>query len=234
MKNLVKVKVYAERTSGSAYLEWLLVNNLYVELQNGPILGWKRRVAPDPDEIPPLAAQEVLFVCLVKNPYSWVQSLHRKPSKHEELSKLPLKDFIRLSFGDYRNPLTMWNIKAKSYFQLRDSVKRCCILRYEDLLSNPRKEIDKLAENYQIPSKSMSFRDTDRRVDENLTQGSRAFHRSYYLKEHWREKLTNADIGFINQSLDLALMKDLDYKLLPHISKMETSLPELTESCLQN
>ncbi|MCB9100069.1 MAG: hypothetical protein H6632_11045 [Anaerolineales bacterium] len=106
----LKVKIYAERNTGSRYLAKLLWRNLDVTVlrwgeprglrklirnheslmdiywgvtfrQN---LGWKHRLAPSAEELKNVDISHVLFLTLTKNPYSWLLSLYRRPHNHEK------------------------------------------------------------------------------------------------------------------------------------------------------
>ena len=106
-KDMRFIKIYGEQNSGTIYLEWLLNKNLDTTLLDSYEFGWKHRMAPSEDELTDKIKQEVLFLCLVKNPYSWLISMHKRPYHHESLRKLSFFDFLKYSYGDYRN---QWRI----------------------------------------------------------------------------------------------------------------------------
>lgn len=133
-----RVKIYGERNSGTIYLEWLLQNNLDIKMATTPDLGWKHRLAPVEDELTETVKKDIVFLCLVKNPYSWLLSMHKRPYHHEDLRKLSFTDFLRYSYGDYRNPIIMWNLKYQSYVKMQGFVENIQFIKYEDLLVDPK------------------------------------------------------------------------------------------------
>jgi len=92
----VLVKIYGERNTGTHYLMQLLLNHVDVLEKNGSLvtvateqpitklrrpgeLGWKHRLASKEFlQKKGVNRDEVLIVALVKNPYSWLLSLHRR------------------------------------------------------------------------------------------------------------------------------------------------------------
>ncbi len=209
-----KIKIFAERNTGSIYLEWLLKNNLKVELADFYTLGWKHRVAPSAEEISEELRKELIFLCLVKNPYSWLLSMHRRPYQHEELAKLTFSQFIRFSYGDYKNPIQLWNIKNNSYRLLSQYTEKQNIIKYETLLREPKNTLNYLAEKFSIAKSFAWFKDNDYYMTNHHGILPQKFHKDHYLHEAWKGLFLKEDIDFINQELDGNLMKELAYLFL--------------------
>ena len=104
-----KVKIYGERNTGTNYLYDLIDHNLKVNLFRGVVsqpfgriagyspftqflkdryfqftfadnLGWKHSLPHDPAFIKQkIKADDLLFITITKNPYSWLLSLFRRP-----------------------------------------------------------------------------------------------------------------------------------------------------------
>ena len=209
-----EIKIYGERNTGTIYLEWLMNNNLDVKLLNDFTLGWKHRLAPENDELTAETKDNTIFICLVKNPYSWVYSMHKRPYKHEKLSKLTFHYFIRYSYGDYRNPVVMWNKKITSYFELNNFVKRFHFIRYEDLLTDARNSIDIVANKFHLGRSSVWFTDIHQTLTNHHGILKQKFRKEFYIKEEWINKFNFSDFEFINGQLDKNLMKMLNYSLV--------------------
>ena len=211
--DLNNAKIYGERNSGAIYLEWLLRKNLGLKIIETADLGWKHRLAPSEEELSENLKQEVIFICLVKNPYSWLLSLHKRPFNHESLKSLSFTDFLQYSFGDYRNPIVMWNIKNNSYLHLRNYVKNHTVIRYEDLLTDYKVIINNVSDKFALKRPTFYYN-----INNLLTHShgikSNKFHRDYYLEEKWIKSLRPHHIDFINGFLDASLMKELNYNFL--------------------
>ncbi|MCX6257108.1 MAG: hypothetical protein NTW49_04300 [Bacteroidia bacterium] len=208
------IKLYGERNTGSIYLEWLLSNNLNIKLLNDFSLGWKHRLAPEKDELSEDNRDRIIFICIVKNPYSWVYSMHKRPYKHENLTKLSFPDFIRYPYGDYRNPAIMWNLKNKSYLALADFVKNFKMVKYEDLLVEPRTVIESVASDFNFVKSSLWFTDIQQTLTNHHGISKQKFRKEFYLKEEWVKKFTFGDIEFMNTFLDKDLLQKFNYQLV--------------------
>ncbi len=207
------IKIYGEQNSGTIYLEWLLKKNLDATLLDSYDFGWKHRIAPAEDELTDKMKQEVLFLCLVKNPYSWLISMHKRPYHHESLRKLSLSDFLKYSYGDYRNPMVMWNTKNAAYMKMKEYVKFYDFLKYEDILENPEEFINSLADKYNFPKPHM-FKNISNLLTNSHGIKSQKFHKEYYLNEEWRKNLRHDHVQQINAWLDKDLMEKLNYSMI--------------------
>jgi hypothetical protein len=207
------IKIYGEQNSGTIYLEWLLKKNLDATLLDSFDFGWKHRVAPAEDELTDKMKQEVLFLCLVKNPYSWLISMHKRPYHHESLRKLSFLDFLKYSYGDYRNPVVMWNTKNASYIKMNEYVKFYDIIRYEDILEDPSGIINSIADKYNFPKPAM-FKNISNLLTNSHGIKSQKFHKEYYLQEEWRKNLRHDHVQHINMWLDKKLMEKLNYSII--------------------
>jgi hypothetical protein len=207
------IKVYGERNSGTIYLEWLMKNNLEVVIADTFDLGWKHRLAPEEDELSEKLKEEIIFICLVKNPYSWLLSMHTRPYQHEVLKNLNFSDFIRYSYGDYRNPVTMWNAKYNSYLRLAGFVKNFIWIRYEDLLTSPEASVRSIAAKFELQRKDV-FRNIHRVVTNSHGIKKVAFHKDYYTQEAWKKKYNTGQVEHINLYLDPNLMEKFNYSYL--------------------
>jgi hypothetical protein len=208
-----KIKIYGERNSGTIYLEWLIHKNLVAEVVEGFEFGWKHRIAPAQDELSDLMKNEILFLCLVKNPYSWLLSMHKRPYQHEILKDINFSEFIRYSYGDYKNPVVLWNMKNRSYMELGKNVRQHMIVKYEDILRDPKTKLDQIAEKFSIEKPGL-FINIQKLLTNKHGIRNEKFHTEYYLKETWRKKLHRDQINYINNFLDQDLMQKFDYPLL--------------------
>lgn len=207
------VKIYGERNSGNIYLEWLLAKNLEIDITDAPVYGWKHRLAPSPIEITDDMRSKTIFACLIKNPYSWLLSMHKRPYNHESLRKLTFSEFLNYSFGDYRNPIVMWNKKVKSYIDLENHVDHYIRFRYEDLILDFKTELNRFADEFDLDKPEL-YKNITNLLTHTHGIKSHSFHRDFYLEERWKQSLRGKHIDFINEHIDTDLMKQLNYEIL--------------------
>lgn len=210
MKNL---KIYGERNSGTIYLEWLLKGNFDVNIDTTPQLGWKHRLAPLGEDLEEHHKNETYFVCLIKNPYSWVLSMHKRPYHHEELRKLSFTDFLTYSYGDYRNPVDMWNIKNNSYLNLEKDVTHFTMVKYEDLLVNMKDVLLGISQKFDFPVPVL-FKNINSLITNSHGIKNQIFHRDFYVEEKWKHSIMPRHAKIINANLNPELMKKFNYEYL--------------------
>jgi hypothetical protein len=208
-----RIKVFGERNSGSIYLEWLLANNLKVKIADHWVLGWKHRLAPEPDELT-AELRDLLFVVISKNPYAWALSQHRKPYHYEELKRLDFGDFLRFPHGDYPNPIEMWNRKYASYLDMVAYAPNTAFVQYEALVKAPEAELEKLVGRFQLAKGFGWFSDESRTLSHSHGVQEKSFHADYYLSERWRKELKPAEVDYINQKVNRRVVEQLGYTLL--------------------
>ncbi|MEZ5082701.1 MAG: hypothetical protein R2750_04545 [Bacteroidales bacterium] len=207
------VKVYGERNSGTIYLEWLLKTNLEITIDESPELGWKHRLAPSKEELSDEMKQNMIFVCLVKNPYSWLLSMHKRPYHHESLRELSFSEFLKYSYGDYRNPIVMWNTKNKSYAELGNYVNKYVFIKYEDSIADIKNTINSIADRFDLQRPEFYKNIKSLLTNEHGIKGQR-FHLDFYLQEKWKKNLRSRHVEQINKFLDSGLMEKFNYSYL--------------------
>lgn len=152
------VKIYGERCSGTNYLEILIRKNFKVNIINQ--YGFKHFFGFHNLE----NSDNTLFICIIRDSYSWLNSLYEKKwhisplqrrNKYnflytEHWSYFDDKRFHGENYGKeimedrniytkerYKNILELRSMKLKwMLYSLPKLVKHSIILRYEDLLEN--------------------------------------------------------------------------------------------------
>lgn len=240
------LKVYGERNSGTRYLERLVAANLRVRLLRGEAprfvtwlgpdseamrdryfrltvrrnLGWKHRLPPGAAELAGhgSSGRTARFLTLVKNPYSWVLSMLRRPysagrsyASLEELVTSPWHTVGReCAPAQFADAVAMWNAKAAANLAL--PAGRTANLRYEDLIADPEARIDALARDLGLERRSERFwneQSSTKRTGQTFDD-----YRSYYLEGRWREKLGDGEVRLISMRLDPAVMSAYGYEVL--------------------
>ncbi len=92
------------------------------------------------------------FIFLVRNPFNFVASLHRRAYNLLPSVRPDRKAFIRsplianerdhLDAIYLANPVELWNQKTLSYIDFVRKVGNACLVRYEDLIADPAGFID--------------------------------------------------------------------------------------------
>lgn len=239
------VKILGERNAGTNYLKRLLELNTDARVLSGVApkwarwsgwqtysgrdayfkvtgrfnLGWKHRLAPSQAELDSLGefGQRCFFLCLVKNPYSWIVSMYRRPY-HAGSAFASLQEMIDSKWNTlprerapsaYRGIVEMWNAKARSYLQLPKD--RTCIVKYEDLLASPEEVIDSCCRRAGLARVGdfKNFMQSTKNSSKNFRD-----YRDYYLNEKWRTKIGRREMAEVSRRLDRSVMAKLRYKII--------------------
>ena len=155
---LKKYTIYGERCSGTNYLENIMDLNFDVQVTWD--YGWKHFFGFQDDKLKD--SDDTLFMCIVRNPFEWINSfyreLHHLPLLYkEDLSEEEKKDeFLNKEFwsihddkeenmedrniytGDrYKNIFELRHTKIKWMIEdLPNKVKNYIFIKYEDLVND--------------------------------------------------------------------------------------------------
>ena len=200
------------------------VKTLYNSLTFARNLGWKHMLVGDDDHLQQcqLHAPRLLCITLTKNPYSWLLSLHRRPHNHPSYEKRPpdFDTFLRSAWpaigrenvkGSFKGPVDLWNRKNAAYVALAREID-VVSLRYEELVSDPRRAVAEVAERLGIDHDSTSFEN----ISKSTKGDAKTFdsYQSYYAEDRWKNQLDASSLAFINQQLDHDLRERLGYELI--------------------
>lgn len=245
MRNNPRLKIYGERNTGTNYLSSLLQTNLDVALLRGTAppalryfrhffsdderlidayfrwsypfnLGWKHGAASPRSNHPLCPARPTGFLFLVRNPYSWLLSLHKNPYHQSTIKNMGFEAFLDRPWQIHQrdavaerpfNPIQLWNVKVRSYLDFCD--QRKILIRFEDLLERPERWVDQIADKFGAKPTQRYFTNI---TPSTKTNGVRYDdYREYYRNERWKEKLTAKIVDRINQDLDQDLLTTLGY-----------------------
>lgn len=247
---IAKVKIYGERNTGTNYLNKLVDLNFKCHLLSGTVpkninkiisrlnkdefyrdmffeltlknnLGWKHREI-DNDFLENMLkpVDDVKFITITKNPYSWLLSLYKNPYHINKGKDLSFSSFLETPWTtvnretnvkEYLNPVEMWNIKNKSYLNLESNFN-AILLRYEDLLQDSFFELKKIKEQFHLITKNSfpsNFVQSTKDKEKNNN-----YYKDYYGNENWKEKLSSENCIQINSYLDSAVMAHFGYEYL--------------------
>lgn len=198
------------------------LRDTYFSMRFHKNLGWKHMLVKSPASLRRIrvCTDNLFFVTLSKNPYSWLLSLFKNPYHQNWAEKPDFEKFltspwrsVRREHGPHQfmNPVELWNQKNAAYIRLKAELPTVT-LRYEDLLSDPEATVTKLAEEFSLRWRQSRFVN----LLSSTKEGSKDFHfyRKYYLEEIWRKELVFRSIEIINDRLAVDVVRHFDYKLI--------------------
>lgn len=198
-----------------------LVRDIYFSLTFSQHLGWKHSCVKPASKLVryALVNDDLAFLTITKNPYSWLLSLYKRPYHQHHIEKPDFEKFLSSPWGkvgrdrldgNIINPIELWNIKNRSYLNL--TKLNVLNLTSEKIISSPRQVIDQISHKFSIQKKSEKFLDMKRSTKEANKDSD--FYLDYYLNEKWRNEISSREIALINGYLDRELMKRFDYKVI--------------------
>lgn len=199
-----------------------MVRDIYFYLTYAKNLGWKHTCVKTQEELNKysLVTNNLAFLTITKNPYSWLLSLYRRPY-HQYYSDNPsFESFLQRQWKTtgrdnagsvLNNPIELWNIKNRSYLSLAE--KHTVNTTTECIFEDPESIFDEISHRFDIQRKSANFVDYKKSTKDKNKDGT--FYREYYLGEKWRADLTSKAIAIINETIDKKLMSHFGYEVLP-------------------
>lgn len=111
MKDIQYIQIFGERNSGTNFLFKTLEQNLVDVPEMGFSFGWKHGFT-NRKKIQSTDTKQVLFICMFKDPYAWISSMHEKPHHAPQLYFMDFSDFIRSEWACYKGK--NYQIRAKN------------------------------------------------------------------------------------------------------------------------
>lgn len=198
-----------------------MIKDIYFDLTYSKNLGWKHTCVKPAKILKSysLVNDDLAFLTITKNPYSWLLSLYRRPYHHYSSKEQSFEEFLRYPWKTIgrdntnkilKNPIELWNIKNRSYLQLKEL--KALNIKTESIFENPNKIFDKICHQFSIKKISNNFFNYERSTKDKRKNSS--YYRDYYLNEKWRDKITSDEIAIINMTLDKSLMSYFGYNVL--------------------
>lgn len=186
--------IYGERCSGTNYLEDILTKNFDVNITWE--YGWKHFFGFQSDE-QLRNAKGTLFVCIVKDITSWINSFFRKPYHIPRHIKSNINNFITKEIysnrdehctekeimedrnmftkNRYKNIFELRHTKLKYMIdELPNKVDHYILIRYEDLINDFDNVMHKLKEKGLTVRENISF-PINSKVYKNGVEGNRIY-----------------------------------------------------------
>jgi len=203
------IKVFGERHTGTNAIGYFVGKNFNLKFLHYDFLGWKHRLAPKKDEWLKFDVQNCLFIFCIRNPYSWIQAMHKEPyyDHYPKIKDLSLQEFVQFSIEDYENCIEMWNQKNDSYFRMSNEVPNSIIVNVEDFHADQNtfhKNLTDLLNCQDFPLIKM-----------NDYVNGRGWHEKKDIASSLEvPELDKSVLKIINSFLSLETMKKCNYKLL--------------------
>lgn len=191
---MLKIKQYGIERSGTNYLRQLLEDNVIDVIVYVNKLGWKHGAVKCKDSN--ITKKDNIHpIIIIKNPYSWYQSIknYRK--------KKPF-DFKR----EFKRYNKLYSLYKDLYENGHDVYTEAYILKYEDLLKNPKKELIKIVNALGGELKSNFINPTKVNMSKKFTKDRKNF----YL-DGGNFGLPSNIIKDITEIIDWQLMKFYGY-----------------------
>ena len=203
------IKVFGERHTGTNAIGYFVGKNFNLKFLHYDFLGWKHRLAPKKDEWSKFDVQNCLFIFCIRNPYSWIQAMHREPyyDHYPKIKDLSLQEFVQFSIEDYENCIEMWNQKNDSYFRMSNEVPNSIIVNVEDFHADQNTFHKNLADLLNIQDLPL--------IKMNDYVNGRGRHEKKDIASSLEvPELDKSVVKIINSFLSLETMKKCNYKLL--------------------
>ena len=200
--------------------EWLV--DFYMVNRFSNNLGWKHMCVSNVDRIQNSSLHQnndISYVTITKNPYSWLLSLHRRPYHQYYRNKPDFLTFLKTPWKtvarDYTapviaDPIELWNVKNASYANL--DVFNAVHITSEQIFKDPKAVISAISKQFSLDCKKVDFVDYERSTKGVKSTGND--YRDYYLNEKWKDELPQEAIDIINAKLDPAIMERFGYQFL--------------------
>ena len=204
----MKYKIHGLQRTGTNYLNLLLTTNydLEAEKEKG---GWKHGF---------YEAVEMPVIVTVKNPYSWIDSIHRYSNSHREKRKrMDLPTFIRSKYSfegmESESPMDHWNKMNNHWWDLASEIKTYTI-PYEHIQQDPKMTCDSIANVFNLPKSEKFYNPTGVVLPSEQEYSQRPFDNEYYNESLYLKKYSKEDLSYINDCLDYNLMECFGYDVI--------------------
>ena len=203
------VKIFGERHTGTNALSLFIRENFDLKFKYYEFLGWKHRLAPKKVEWIKYDTNNILFIFLFRNPYTWLKSMYKEPYYHHylKINDRSFEEFIKFSIEDYENSICLWNQKNESYLKMSKEVKHSLNICIEDFRLDQSKIHQQIAE--MIGVKSAEFIEFTNYVNGRGLEINKDIDKSLAIPE-----FSNSEISYINSYLSRSTMREIGYDFL--------------------
>ncbi|MEO1313567.1 MAG: hypothetical protein AAFV27_06790 [Pseudomonadota bacterium] len=165
----------------------------------------------------------VRTLLLVRNPYSWLIGLARRPYHMKGPHATSLESFAARPWMTERreglpavvaSPLDLWSRKAAGTLNYADTAREAGLhsatLRFEDFVLDPASVATEAFRQIDLVPPDLSPRSRNTKMNEASLEQLQ----TYYRTEAWRCRLTRETVARINQRVDWQIAEQLGYPML--------------------
>tara|TARA_R110000824_G_scaffold392752_1_gene591345 strand:+ start:1205 stop:2107 length:903 start_codon:yes stop_codon:yes gene_type:complete len=204
-----EVSIKGLERSGTGFVYDLLEKNLLsTELEQAEKHHYYSTPTSVSAKVPHLDVDSPVILC-VKNPYSWWLSFSDfgKTGREVENSR---------DYSDPKECIELWNSFYNSWI---NSKRDTLILRYEDILVDEKKEIERVSKFLGVRHTRIGFK-VEQYINNYVsrqteTLGGKFDRKDYFLSKRYLDSMKDEDIISIYNDLDRKLLRKLGYKKEP-------------------
>lgn len=188
----MKIKQYGIQRSGTNYLRQLLLDNVENICVYENSFGWKHgyplsrealnKWAKDNKVAQSKLEDDIHPIIIIKNPYSWCQSIKKFRADKFNFENL------------YKRYNSLYKAYKKLYIEGHDVFAKSYIIKYEDLLRNPKAEMESLARKLGAELKETFINPDKVNMSKKFTTKERDFYlnsENFGLDNKKIEEITN-------------------------------------------
>ena len=166
---------------------------------------------------------DVRVLFLVRNPYSWALSLHRRPYHNMGARRADFAEFLGvpwMTLGRDQvdkilpSPMDLWSLKLSAYRQFARDARRdgmpSAVMTFEDFTHDPVGALTEAAE--VVSGKVVAFTPVAGSTKKDGVKASER--RDYYANELWRADLTAQSVALINERVNWDIAQHFGYARL--------------------
>ena len=122
------VKIFGERHTGTNALSLFIRENFDLKFKYYEFLGWKHRLAPKKVEWIKYDTNNILFIFLFRNPYTWLNSMYKEPYYHHylKINDRSFEEFLKFSI-ETSFYIFRYSVETSNFLCIQN-LKRCWVL----------------------------------------------------------------------------------------------------------
>lgn len=202
----------------ASYPEW--VKDTYFSLFSRKTLGWKHGCPVNSRHLKRFCDEGGVLLTISKSPYAFLSSSFKRPYGMVQVGKdASLIDFLktecslkgrdRINTNSAITPVTLWNIKNKSYLSLVSDKLKVVNITYESLIMNPEEVLNQICSDMNIDRRK-KFQNIEHGTKTDINTSFSAYQEKY-LNPEWDKVFDSDSLDYVNQNINLEVLNQLGY-----------------------